>query len=115
MCSWSEEQISKYAEAGGFWVPENGAAQQPPAAQTAPPAQRQQQPLSAAPANGAGSYRKAAVALDSPQGQELAASMSDSWVARMTALMDAFEPQGEPGWCGLAACAIALRVLLSPP
>ena len=57
-------------------------------------------------------YEAALILLDSPEGQQLAASMSDDWAVRCSQLLGAFEPQVEPSWCAIAAAVVALRVLM---
>lgn len=49
------------------------------------------------------------VLLSSEAGQHFAARMSDSGVARLTLLLDYFQPQEYGSWCGLAAAACAMN------
>jgi len=56
-------------------------------------------------------YEAQLVLLDSDEGQQLASFMSDEWAVRLTALINAFEPQEEPSGCAVAATVVALRVL----
>ena len=51
------------------------------------------------------------VLLSSEAGQHFAARMSDSGVARLTLLLDYFQPQEYGSWCGLAAAACAMNAL----
>jgi hypothetical protein len=55
-------------------------------------------------------YEARMVDLHTHEGQQLAGCLSDGWAARMALLLDAFEPQGHPTWCGYASLCIALRI-----
>lgn len=54
-------------------------------------------------------YESRIVHLHSAEGQLLAGCLSDDWAARMGLLLDAFEPQAHPAWCGFASLRVALR------
>lgn len=54
-------------------------------------------------------YEARMVDLHTAEGQQLAGCLSDEWAARMSFLLDAFEPQAHPAWCGYASLRIALR------
>jgi hypothetical protein len=54
-------------------------------------------------------YEARIVHLQTAEGQQLAGRLSDGWAARMALLLDAFEPQVHPAWCGYASLRVALR------
>lgn len=105
MLLWSEADVKRYAEEGGFWSPPMDADTSLSRAATHLALNEPSVPYSWE------TYEQHAIPLDSPGGAALAAAMSDGWAVRCAHIMSGYEPQAEGSWCGIASLVIVLRTL----